>query len=102
MFRFPKAVIDPQAIQPYCREDSMSLELDGNYYVLEFSQDDESGDDECLEGEGILGQLLPIREQIMQGDYRALYLAWLKSVSLEDYDYDELEVEPPIPENSRT
>jgi hypothetical protein len=65
MFRFPKTVIDPQAIQPFCREDSLSLELDGNYYVLEFSQDDESGDYEWLEGEGLLGQLLPIREQIM-------------------------------------
>jgi hypothetical protein len=97
MFRFPKALIDPQAIQPYCREDGLNLELDGNYYVLEFSQDDESGDDEWLEGDGLLGQLLPIREQIMQGDYRALYLAWLKSVSLEDHDEDEFDTEPPIP-----
>jgi hypothetical protein len=97
MFRFPKAVIDPRAIQPYCREDILTLELEGNYYILEFSLDDEEPDYEWLEGEGILGKLTPIREQIMQGDYRALYLSWLKAVSIEDPEEDNPETEPPIP-----
>lgn len=97
LFRFPKSVIDPQTIQPYCREDFLTLTLEGNYFILAFSLDDEEPDYEWLEGEGILGKLTPIREQIMQGDYRALYLSWLKTVSIEDAEEDNPETEPPIP-----
>lgn len=97
LFRFPKSVLDPQAIQPYCREDILTLELEGSYYILELSLDDEELDYEWLEGEGMLGKLTPIREQIMQGDYRALYLCWLKAVSIEDPEEDNPETEPPIP-----
>jgi hypothetical protein len=97
MFRFPKSVLDPQAIQSYCREDILMLELEGNYYILEFSLDDEEPDYEWLNAEGMLGKLTPIREQIMQGDYRALYLSWLKAVSIEDPEEDNPEMEPPIP-----
>lgn len=77
-------MIDPQAVQPYCREDFLTLTLEDNYFTLAFSLSDEQPDYEWLEGEGILGKLAPIREQIMQGDYRALYLSWLKAVSSED------------------
>ena len=97
VFRFPKAVIDPQAIQPYCREDFLELALEGNYYILEFTLDNEEPDYEWLEGEGILGKSIPIREQIMQGDYRTLYLSWQKAVSIEDAEDDNQETEPPIP-----
>lgn len=97
LFRFPKSVIDPHAIRSYCRKDFLTLELKGNYYILEFSLDDEEPDYEWLEGEGMLGKLTPIREQIMQGDYRTLYLSWLKAVSIEDPEEDNPETEPPIP-----
>lgn len=101
LFRFPKSVIDPQAIQSYCREDFLMLELEGNYYILEFSLDNEEPDYEWLEAEGTLGKLTPIREQIMQGDYRSLYLSWLKAVSTENPDEDNPETEPPIPAGLR-
>jgi len=97
LFRLPKSVIDPQAIRPYCREDFLTLALEGNYYILDFSLDDEEPDYEWLEVEGLLGKLTPLREQIMQGDYRALYLSWLKAVSIEDPEEDNPETEPPIP-----
>jgi|WetSurSiteA1Bulk_404760.scaffolds.fasta_scaffold08213_2 hypothetical protein len=97
LFRFPKSVIDSHAIRPYCREEFLTLELKGNYYILEFSLDDEEPDYEWLKAEGMLGKMAPIREQIMQGDYRALYLSWLKAVSIENPEEDNPETEPPIP-----
>jgi hypothetical protein len=96
-FRFPKSAIDSHAIRPYCREEFLTLELKGNFYILEFLLDNEEPDYEWLEGEGILGKLTPIREQILQGDYRSLYLSWLKAVSIEDPEEDNPETEPPIP-----
>ena len=97
LFRFPKLVIDLQAIQPYCLEGILTLELEDNYYILEFSLDNEESDYEWMEADGMLGKLAPIREQIMQGDYRALYLSWLKAVSTGDAEEDNPETEPPIP-----
>jgi len=97
LFRFPKSVIDQQAIQPYCREDFLAIESEGSYCILEFLLDNEEPDYEWLEAEGMLGKLAPIREQIMRGDYRALYLTWLKAVSVEDPEEDNPETEPPIP-----
>jgi hypothetical protein len=38
-----------------------------------------------------------IREQILAGDYRALYLGWLVGVSPEYAEIDEDEEEPPVP-----
>ncbi len=97
LFRFPKAVIDPQAIEPYCREDFLTIKLEGDYYILEFSLDEEEPGDEWLEASGDLGKLIPLREQIIQGDYRVIYLSWLKAVSLQDPEEDNSETEPPIP-----
>jgi len=58
IFRFPKSVIDHNSIRPYCREDFLSLDLDGSYCTLEFSLDDEEGDCDWVEGEGnALGNL---------------------------------------------
>jgi hypothetical protein len=87
MFRFPIKSIDVEQILAYCHEDAVTLREYGNVCVLEISLNDEGGYyewfpnfDEDEEG-GSLGQYLPLREQIMEGDYRALYLAWLNAAA---------------------
>ena len=54
-----------------------------------------------IEGEGWLDSLVGLRESVLQRDYRLLYLAWLKGVTLAD-DVDEEVQEPPIPPGLRT
>ena len=74
--------------------------------VLEFEMNEEEGFDEWLEERGLLSTLGRLRDDLLQGDYRALYLAWLKAMSLESGYYDEDEndsenfisdPEPPVP-----
>jgi hypothetical protein len=48
-----------------------------------------------IEGEGWLDAMLPLRDDLLRGDYRALYLAWLKAITWEDML--ESVVEPPVP-----
>jgi len=98
MFRFPKASIDAKAIQAYCLGDWMSFTATGPYYILEISSDEE-GSSDWVEGSGVLGQLTPLREHIIQGDYRGLYLAWLKTISIDqDFNDDRADLfEPPLP-----
>lgn len=97
LFRFPKALIDPQAVEPYCRDNFLTLTLEDSHYILEFSPEEDEPDGMWVESDGDLDKLIPIREQILQGDYRALYLSWLKAVSLENPEEYNSEIEPPIP-----
>jgi hypothetical protein len=97
MFRLPKDLVDVDLIQPYLVEDRISLEEHDKYYLLHIEVNDETDFFEWIESEGILGQLTPLREQLLQGDMRMLYLAWLKVVSMDDSEVWEDETEPPVP-----
>jgi hypothetical protein len=95
MFRLPKDLVDVDAIRPYCLEYWITLEEHGKYFVLDISGNDEDGY-EWVETEGTLGQLTSLREQVLQGDCRMLYLMWLKAME-SDPDIAEDEPGPPIP-----
>jgi len=95
MFRLPKSLVDEEAIRAYCVAYSIELEEHERYFVLELStQDDDRY--EWIESGGVLGQLTPLREQILQGDYRALYILWLNAME-SDGDADEDDLGPPVP-----
>ncbi len=93
-FRFPKGLLVPEQIEPYLWEYRVDLKPVGDYLILDISLDEEEGGD-WIEGEGWLSSLSRLRDDILEGDYRMLYLAWLRAAELEDTDDDELE--PPVP-----
>ena len=97
MFRLPKDLVDAPSIQPYILEDRIMLEEHGKYFVLEIQNNDDTNFFEWIESGSILGQLTPLREQLLQGDTRMLYLAWLKAISMDDPEAVEDEPEPPVP-----
>jgi hypothetical protein len=105
-FRFPAGAVDPRSIQPYLSGDDITFSRKGAYAILEIRIDDENGGgDDWMEEERLLGRIAPARQQIIDGDYRALYLGWLARVSLfrnaGDNFSNELEemIEPPAPAN---
>lgn len=77
--------------------------------MLDFSTED--SEDFWIDGEVYLAQLLPLYDQLLNGDYRFLYIAWLHANTLsnynDDYYYDDRNrdedqddiAEPPIPAN---
>ena len=71
-----------------------STDLNGDYVILnvEFRDEEAAG---WAEGEGWLPAMLSLRDDILRGDYRALYLAWLKVLEVEDVL--ESVLEPPVP-----
>ena len=93
MFRFPKGLIDIELMQQYCVEDIVEVSEINNFVILEISINEEGGFDGWIEGEGNLSSLIGLRQEILQGDYRLLYLAWLKGITyldeLDDEDEDE-------------
>ena len=100
---FPKGAIAPEAIQPYLRggercEDTLTVEGIGNRCIVWWERNEEGGWG-WTEGEGLIDQLIGVREELMRGDYRAWFLGWLA-----DFDPDEWRdpedggvVMPPIP-----
>lgn len=99
MFRFPKDLIALKAIAPYCSYRFIDHSSMGDWVILNWEFSQEEGFDDWIEGEGILSELVALRQEILQGDYRGLYLAWLKSITLakEENDINVSELEPPVP-----
>lgn len=93
MFRFPKSLVDLKQVQPYCIEDIISFSTMGLHVILNIRSDNEGGRF-WVDGEGVLDSLVELRGDILRGDYRALYLAWLKASELEESESEE---EPPVP-----
>lgn len=102
MFRFPVTAIPADVISAYQYAGSMDWSTAGKYIVLniEFNPED-GGDGEWVEGQGILPGIVQIRHDILRGDYRSLYLAWLKFAhyELDVLEEDEDLTEPPVPTN---
>ncbi len=90
MFKFPVDLIDPNTIEQYCTHNEISIYRSGGYVLLDlyFSEEEVCG---WVEGEGWLSSLISLRNDILRGDYRCLYLAWLFAVSSkkERKDFDE-------------
>jgi len=101
MFRFPKNTLDSDQIRHYCLEEWITLSQHGEYDVLSISLNEEEGLG-WIDSHGVLSRLSPLREQIMQGDYCCLYLAWLKAVTLDEPEVGRAEPEPPLPAGLKT
>jgi hypothetical protein len=99
MFRFPQTMISREAIEPYLVENCIELSQVGKWAILNWEFHQEEGFDCWIEGEGTLSELVGLRAEILQQDYRGLYLAWLKAITLsEEYvEIDPDRLEPPIP-----
>ncbi len=102
LFRFPAALVDVTEMERYrvaTDEDDLSealtVEQLGEYVVLGIRLDEEESFG-WVDGEGWLDRLIGLREEVLRRDYRALYLAWLKGITLE-YHVNREALEPPIP-----
>jgi len=95
MLRLPADALDAATAQRYCRGDGASAWAHGDFVVLSFGSEDESGDSWDDDGSECLPSILPLRAEIAGGDHRALYLAWLLCVQAEEVDDEE--EEPPVP-----
>ena len=96
LFRFPRELIDSKNLDPYCVPDIISLSTHNQYIILDIRLDNEEGDS-WIEEEGTLSRLLPIRNDLLNGDYRSLYLAWIASIN--QNEINDAQIEPPVPAN---
>jgi len=96
MFRLPAKAFPLAAAGPYAGESFNATPAKASV-VLDFRSDTEEPEDYTGENPD-LGSMLSLRTDLMAGDYRCLYLAWLSGLDHPHReDFDEAEPEPPVP-----
>lgn len=106
-FRFPRGVLPADLIEGYDFDDFVTFTHHKDYDILDIHFPELEAPDMWTEYE--LGTMIAIRDELMEGDLRALYIAWLASQNMigdydeEDYDEDDEGEEdyeisvPPVP-----
>ena len=97
-FRFPKSAINVSELTPYCVDNIIEVLTVDKYVILNIEIHSEEGGGWIEESNSWLGTLIPIRQAILQGDYRLLYLAWLQAAAVSP-DLEKDTQEPPVPPN---
>ena len=97
-FRFPKSTVNIQALESYCVQGVIEVSTTAKYVILNIEIHEEEGGSWIEENNNWLSALLPLRQTILQGDYRVLYLAWLQAAAVSAYLEDDAQ-EPPVPPN---
>jgi len=97
-FRFPHGVLPADLIDGYDLEDFVTFTRHPDYDILTIHFGEMEAPYEWTEYE--LGSLIAIRDELMEGDLRALYVVWLAAQRMiggydEEEDY-EISV-PPVP-----
>jgi hypothetical protein len=92
--RFPRDLVDVKSWRPYCAKPSISLHEMGKVVLLSFEVHEE--EPEFIEdADAHMPALASIRQMLLRGDLRALYLGWLASVQSDELRDSQLE--PPVP-----
>jgi len=94
MVRLPKDAIDQKTLKAFCSGPNLEFEKLPEHWLLTWSlgetEDyDRFGYDDA--GPGLMTLLAPVREELLRGDLRSLYIGWLRAVTTEETEPDDLE-----------
>lgn len=92
MLRLPREVLDRKTVHAFTVDDILEAESTATHWVLGWHFDSEDGDSYALDaGIDWMASLAPVREELLRGDMRCLYIGWLAAVSVGAVDDEELE-----------
>jgi len=97
MVRLPKGVIEGEVLDQFAAGNSFEVASLPEHWLVTWSLCDSEDYDRFgyTEGEGWMGRLAPLREELLRGDLRTLYIGWLGSVTTGEVEEDE--EEPTVP-----
>jgi hypothetical protein len=96
MLRIPAKAITARALRSYFVGDAAKVRATGKYVIIDLISSEEGADYHVEdEDNGTLTSLLPLRAELLRGDLRVCYLAWLLAVQAGDMAEDAME--PPVP-----
>jgi len=88
--RFPRGILPTDLIDGYDLDDFVAFSRHADYDILDIHFGELEAPDEWTEYD--LGSLISIRDELMEGDQRALYIVWLAGQPMmEGYDEEDEE-----------
>jgi hypothetical protein len=95
--RMPKDAFDAETLQVFKTDSVFSIDGTRTHWLLQWTLSENENYDRFAEedGRGWMGRLIPLRDELLRGDKRSLYLGWLAGVSAGEVD--EKTTEPPPP-----
>jgi len=95
--RVPKVTLDTRTLKAFGTEFAFTVDRTNTHWILEWALNESENYDRFGEedGRGWMGRLTPLRDELLRGDLRPLYLGWLAGVSAREVD--EEAIEPPRP-----
>jgi hypothetical protein len=94
-FRVPSRLLDLPTAELFCVGDAASARVSGEHLVIDVVSETEEPAELDWGGEGLLASIAPARAELVAGDLRLLYLAWLLCV--QERQVPDENVEPPLP-----
>lgn len=95
--RVPHDVFRKSDLTPFVTDCALTVDDAKTHWIIDWSLDESEDYDRfgMEDGRGWMGRLAPLRDELMRGDLRPLYLGWLAGVTVGEVDDDALE--PPVP-----
>ncbi|RJX30499.1 MAG: hypothetical protein C4531_08880 [Desulfurivibrio sp.] len=93
MVRLPREAVDQKTLKAFCTSPHLEFEKLPEHWLLTWSLGETEDNDRFgyVEGTGWMARLAPLREELMRGDLRSLYIGWLRAITNEDADQEALE-----------
>jgi hypothetical protein len=95
MLRIPSKLVATKSLRPYFVGGAARASSTGKHLIVDLCSDEEGSDYYAEADDGLLTALAPLRTELMHGDFRVAYLAWL--LALQAGDVAEDATEPPVP-----
>jgi len=92
MFKVPAQTVDFSLLKEYDNGETVCVKTSGNYVIVDITADCD-GPDEWWEESEKINKYVSFRDDLMAGDYRCLYIAWLAGY----YEDTQKKKTPPIP-----
>jgi hypothetical protein len=95
--RVPKSAFDAETLRAFKTKTVFSVEQTRMHWLLGWGLHEGDNYDRFAEedGQGWMGRLAPLRDELLRGDMRPLYLGWLAGVSAGEVDEQAIEPQPP-------
>jgi len=95
MFRLPRPMVDLEDLRACVPGGPVTLTVTEHHVVLDLWSETEEPEEEWFEDGQLLASLTPLRAELLRGDRRVAYLAWLLAAQAGELDPDT--PEPPVP-----
>jgi hypothetical protein len=95
--RVPSGAFGKAELKPFAAGRVLTIEAGDAHWIIDWALDDSEGHERFAmeDGSGWMRRLVPMRDELLRGDLRPLYLGWLASAAGGELRDDALEPEVP-------